>query len=166
MELWALGIWLLLLLLDQADANVRGILCNYCFNADRVEDCTRSARRCQPGDVCFIDESKITYNPSGMQNEKSQRTVYMFKMGCTFHGMCKDGISYGPGPLGYSNIKRQCCCSDRCLKTDGVGDGNYEHCSSPVANLTITDDAWSLRPSLTASLLIAVWTTSLYLKLL
>ena len=169
MELWTLGVFLLVLLQDLVDASTWGILCNYCYQAERMEECMHPTRRCRPGNICFIDEGTFTYQPwGGNVKDKSQtRTVYMFSMGCIFYGMCEDGISYGPRSNGYSHIRRQCCCSDRCLESDGVRDGNYDQCSSPVVNLTITDDAWSLRQPLATPLLTAIWTSSsLYLKLL
>lgn len=139
-----------------------GILCNYCFNADRVEDCMRSTKRCPLGDVCFIDESTITYE-RGDGDKKNVRTSYMFKMGCQFYGMCKDGVSYGPGPQGYSNIIRSCCCTDRCLKSDGVGNGNYDQCSQPVVNITYTSQSPSIHHQMTPLLILTnAWT--LYLN--
>ena len=108
------------------------IICNYCYNADSIADCLLTSRKCESTQVCFVDTSKVTYDSAG----KNPRTVKMFKMGCAYSSLCKDGVSYGPGPYGYSRIVRQCCCTDRCTQGDGSGQGSYEKCPWAVPNAT------------------------------
>ena len=112
--------------------------CNYCYNADKMEDCFYSKRTCESKQICFVDTSKVTYS-AGTAKE---RTAYMYKMGCAYSSLCKDGISYGPGPHGYSRIVRQCCCTEKCTKGDGSGKGKYDICPWAMPNATdVSNDA-------------------------
>merc|ERR1712018_1012769 len=114
---------------------VGGLQCNRCHNANMVVDCQRAVETCQPGQACYRDSTQTTYETS----DRKSVTVWMYKMGCTFTPICRDGISYGPGPYGYSRIIRFCCCTDRCNAPDGTGIGVYTNCSSAVVNGTISD---------------------------
>lgn len=121
-----------------AKSAARRITCNYCYNADKMDDCFYSQRKCEHKQICFVDTSKVTF-ASGTDQE---RTSYMYKMGCAYSSICKDGVSYGPGPNGYSRIVRQCCCSPRCTEGDGSGKGKYDLCPWAMPNATdVSNDA-------------------------
>ncbi len=62
--------------------------------------------------------------------------MLQYRMGCAATITCRDGVSYGPGPYGYSTTFRQCCCSDLCIEPDGVGKGRYDHCPNAFDNVT------------------------------
>ena len=110
-----------------------GLLCNLCYNADKVVDCMRATQQCAPDETCFRDSMVITYDGAN----DVEHTVWMYKMGCTFTAICRDGVSYGPGPYGYSRIIRFCCCTDRCNEPDSSGKGHYQNCSPGVINSSI-----------------------------
>ncbi len=119
---------------------VEALRCNYCFNADLERDCLYSSQECVYGQVCAKDATELTYTigPDRMQ----QKTVWQYRMGCAATITCKDGVTFGPGPYGYSRVYRQCCCSDLCTEPDGVGKERYDHCPNAFDN--VTDVAVSL----------------------
>ncbi len=108
--------------------------CNYCFNADLKSDCMYSAQECNYGQVCVIDSTNLTYVIGAKRAIK--KTVWQYKMGCAPTITCRDGVSYGPGPYGYSKIYRKCCCSDLCMEPDGVGKGKFSDCPNAFDNVT------------------------------
>lgn len=59
----------------------------------------------------------MTY--SDLQNVRHQANAY--RMGCTDAYLCRDRVTYGPGPFGYTRNNRQCCCTSHCTEADGVG---------------------------------------------
>ena len=115
---------------------VEALKCNYCFNADLKRDCMYSTQECVYGQVCAIDSTELTYT-IGTKREV-EKTVMQYKMGCAATITCRDGVSYGPGPYGYSKIYRKCCCSDLCIYADGVGKGVYTDCPNAFDNITLS----------------------------
>ena len=80
------------------------------------------------------DATRLIYTIGTYRDHK--KTVWQYKMGCAPTITCRDGVSYGPGPYGYTKIYRQCCCSDLCIEPDGVGKGRYDHCPNAFDNIT------------------------------
>ena len=74
--------------------------------------------------VCAIDTGDVHYT----DKYKTTQHFETFEMGCEVAYLCRDGVTYGPGPFGYSRKKRECCCSDKCLIADGTGSGDADHC--------------------------------------
>ena len=117
--------------------------CNYCFNADLKRDCMYSTQDCVFGQVCAIDSTELTYTIGAKRN--IEKTVMQYKMGCAATITCRDGVSYGPGPYGYSKIHRKCCCSDLCIEADGTGKGIFTDCPNAFDNVTLSSAAAPLR---------------------
>lgn len=130
---------------------VTSLLCNQCFNADKPVDCKRTGKLCRPGQICFVDANAIKYEEGSVR----ERTLFMYKMGCAHASICKDGVSYGPGPYGYSRIVRSCCCTDKCSEPDGSGKGIYDKCHISTYNTTIDNGSITFFK-------ITPWTTTLY----
>ena len=132
---WILWYFLILLCSDLWPYHlVQALKCNYCFNADEKRDCMYSTQDCVFGQVCAIDTIELTYTIGAKRD--TEKTVKQYKMGCAATITCKDDVTYGPGPYGYSKIYRKCCCSDLCIRPDGVGRGMYEHCPNAFDNQT------------------------------
>ncbi len=132
---WTTIILVLLLdLLKPSCVLVTGLVCNYCFNADVERDCLYTSQACVNGEVCAKDATRLTYTIGTFRDH--EKTVWQYKMGCAPTITCRDGVSYGPGPYGYTKIYRQCCCSDLCIEPDGVGKGRYDHCPNAFDNIT------------------------------
>ncbi len=147
---WSLT--LLILILD--DFNhfkylAEGLKCNYCFNADLVQDCHYTSVECRLGEVCVLDSAELTYTIGAKRNQN--KTVWQYKMGCLTTISCKDGASYGPGPYGYITVDRKCCCSDLCTEPDGVGKERYDHCPNAFDNITNVASSLMDYPSASAN---------------
>ena len=80
-------------------------------------------------------------------------------MGCEVAYLCRDGITYGPGPFGYSTKKRECCCHDNCLKADGTGNENIENIDKECPHV---DEAFKAGGSRTSSQWLFVMCASLW----
>ncbi len=131
--------WMIIRILLVLDKIVEGLECNYCFNADLVQDCYYTSQECIFGEVCALDSTELTYTIGA--DRRRTKTVWQYKMGCASTITCRDGASYGPGPYGYSKIHRQCCCTDLCTEPDGVGKGRYDHCPNAFDNQTDSSSA-------------------------
>ena len=118
---------------------VRGsmqLVCNYCYQADIKEDCHLNVINCQPEHVCSVETSLVTYEGKGHKEQKYR----MYKMGCEHYSLCRDRVSSGVGPYGYSVVTKICCCSQRCEDPDGVGKGVLDHCPMLWSNFTEVSD--------------------------
>ena len=109
------------------------LVCNYCYQADLKEDCHLNVIHCQAEHVCSVETSVIYY---GRQREDETKKYMMYKMGCEHYSLCRDRVSSGVGPYGYSVDTNICCCSHRCEEPDGVGKGNIDHCPMLWDNYT------------------------------
>ncbi len=137
---WSIGVFVIILDdLNYFKYLAEGLKCNYCFNADIVQDCYYTSQVCKFGEVCALDSTELTYTIGAARSKT--KTVWQYKMGCAPTITCRDGASYGPGPYGYSKIHRQCCCSDLCSEPDGVGQGHYQNCPNAFDNQTSSSAA-------------------------
>ena len=116
------------------------LVCNYCYQADRKEDCHLNVRHCQPYHVCSIQSSIVTYEG---ENHKEKQFI-MYRMGCEHYSLCRDRNAKGPGPYGYSVISKFCCCQHRCEEADGVGKGVADHCPMLWKNYTAISNTVSV----------------------
>ena len=137
----------LLVLLFYMDINHNGLAeslqCYYCYNADLQEDCFWNTQKCRAGQICGIDTTKLTYVTGKLRDHKV--TIDQYKMGCLDTIVCKDGFTHGPGPYGYKEIYRECCCTDKCTEGDETGQGFYHNCPNAFENITdITNSASSI----------------------
>lgn len=130
-------IFFVLLMFLQMDSCV-ALRCNYCYNADTWADCMINVKTCEIGQICYVEIHDVTYKSRRSQQEKK---FNRYKMDCSHYSLCRDRVTRGPDPYGYAVINGYCCCSDRCEKADGVGQGHYEVCPYMlmVLNGTITN---------------------------
>ena len=124
-------------------ARAATVVCNYCFDADVIDDCHLSVRHCSAGHICFVDVKHIEYtSPTDGRSKKMTR----YQMGCLFASLCRDAVNTEPGLYGLATVFRSCCCTDRCGTPDGVGRGNWSVCpellTRTVPILTSTAEAW------------------------
>ena len=109
---------------------VKTVVCNYCFDADVIDDCHLNVRYCRPEHVCFVDVKHIEYKSP---TDGRSKAITRYQMGCLFGILCKDTVSTEPGLYGLATVFRSCCCTDRCRAPDGVGRGNWSACPGLLA---------------------------------
>ena len=92
------------------------LICNKCNQASLKEDCYNNEQVGRSDYVCFVGTQYITY----IKSDKSETFIRLYSMGCQHYDLCRDGQTHGSGPYGYGITVLQCCCKDKCIKSDGV----------------------------------------------
>ena len=134
------SLFILLLIIIQDLPICLPLVCNYCYQTNLREDCHINVIHCQPGHVCSVETSMVTYKGKGYKKK-----YRMYRMGCDHYSLCRDRISSGVGPYGYSVVSKICCCQHRCEEPDGVGKGVVDYCPMLWKNYTeVTDDSCGL----------------------
>ena len=136
---WSL---LTLLLLILHSNKCLSLICNYCYHADLREDCLLNVLQCEPGHVCSVETSLVTYYFYLFKGLRKQ--VNMYRMVCEHYSMCRDGTVSGAGQYGYTVTTKICCCNHLCEEADGVGKGLLEVCPSLWSNYTTSNNSRTL----------------------
>ncbi|KAI0218004.1 hypothetical protein LSAT2_030286 [Lamellibrachia satsuma] len=126
------------------------VVCNYCFDADVIDDCHLNVRHCPPEHVCFIDVKHIEYKSP---TDGRVKAMTRYKMGCLFASLCTDTVRTEPGLYGLATVFRSCCCTDRCDVPDGVGRGNWSACPDHLA-ASVLNGAVETWPAITDALVV------------
>ena len=121
----------MLLLLSNQVQQCLALVCNYCYQADAREDCHINTIDCKPDYVCTVETSLVSY-----KGRHVSKVMPMYKMGCEHHSLCRDRVSSGVGPYGYSVVTKICCCNHRCEEPDGVGKRILDNCPQLWENYT------------------------------